>query len=237
MSINYQDYIQTQSNYNIKNYLNLSYSTLTDLFGDYFTFNELIKYNHNKLYLLDVAIKTLDDGIGIITIWINKEFVKDIEFKNFGSELIYRLEELEYKQKNKKFYYTEGRIGLDFFNEYIKKRLHKQCLKKINQIWTNLNEDEKYIEIKTIYFAGMNQCYYKELILLDVDSKYIPVLIENINTSSPYCLEKSFWEYDDENDDINKDKNKEKIIGEEEIVNNLFPIFNKEKLKNVVNEL
>lgn len=47
----------------------------------------------------------------------------------------------------------------------------------------------------------MNSCYYTKLILLDITDYYIPMLIENINTSSPYCLEKSYFELDidDEN--------------------------------------
>ncbi len=95
-----------------------------------------------------------------------------------------------------------------------------------------MEDEEKYVEAKTIYFKGMNQCYYTELILLDIDSKYIPVLIENINTSSTYCLEKSYWEYDNEDE-----YNEEKIIKLDEIINNLFPIFNKEKFSKIVYEL
>lgn len=46
------------------------------------------------------------------------------------------------------------------------------------------------MDILTFYFNSMNSCYNTELILLDVNDYYIPVLIENINTFSPYCLEK-----------------------------------------------
>ncbi len=122
MSIDYQDYIFSQSNYTIKNYSKLLYSTLIDLFGDYFTYNELVKYNQNKSYSLDVAIKIYDDNNGIITIWIDGGYAKDINFKNYGSELIYKLEQLEQLEEsnqteifNKEFYYTEGRITYYFF--------------------------------------------------------------------------------------------------------------------------
>jgi len=143
------------------------------------------------------------------------------------------LDELSNKLiKNKKFYYTEGRIGYEFFNEYIKSRLDKYSLKNINEFWKGLENDDKYLEIKTIYFKGMNLCYYTELILLDVDSKYIPVLIENINTSSPYCLEKNYWELDLDDED-----SEEKYIKLKEINHNLFPIFNKEKFTQLIGEL
>lgn len=43
MSINYQDYINSQSNHIMNNYENITYSILVDLFGCYFTYNELTK--------------------------------------------------------------------------------------------------------------------------------------------------------------------------------------------------
>ena len=48
MSISYQDYIETQSNYKLTNLKNINYDGIIDLFGDYLTFNQIIKYQNNK---------------------------------------------------------------------------------------------------------------------------------------------------------------------------------------------
>lgn len=93
MSIEYTRYIESQTDFEIKNIDGLTFDQITDLFGDYLTWNQLKKYSAYKLVDIQVASKLFDDKC-VLTVWFNKEFVKDIEFKNFGSELVYRLEQL-----------------------------------------------------------------------------------------------------------------------------------------------
>lgn len=94
MTIEYDRYVQTQTNYEIQNFDNLNFEIISDLFGNYFTWNQLKKYSEENLINLQVATKLFEDKC-ILTIWFNKEFIKDIEFKNNGSELIYKLEQME----------------------------------------------------------------------------------------------------------------------------------------------
>lgn len=62
---------------------------------------------------------------------------------------------------------------------------------------------------------------YKSLINF---AGYNQVLIENINTSSPYTLKKTSYDYDEADDETN-----DKIITLNEITNNLLEIYDKEK--------
>lgn len=94
MSINYDRYVQTQTNYQIQNFDNLDFKIIVDLFGNYLTWNQLNKYSTLNYINLQVAFKLFDDKC-ILTVWFNKEYIKDIEFKNCGSELIYKLEQLD----------------------------------------------------------------------------------------------------------------------------------------------
>jgi hypothetical protein len=94
MSITYKEYINSQTNYNIQNLNNISSDTLIDLFGDEFTYNQLKKYKDNEFFDLDIGSKNYDDNMCILTIWINKEYVKDIRFKDCGYPLVYKLSQL-----------------------------------------------------------------------------------------------------------------------------------------------
>ena len=93
MSIEYDRYILTQTNFKIFNFKNISFNTLINLFGNYLSYNELIKYSNEELIDLDIASKIFEDK-HIITVWFNKEYIKDIEFKNYGTELIFNLEQM-----------------------------------------------------------------------------------------------------------------------------------------------
>ena len=58
-------------------------------------YTKIIKYQNNKLNQIDIASKLYDNNQGILTIWINREYIKDIEFKNCGFELVYKINELK----------------------------------------------------------------------------------------------------------------------------------------------
>lgn len=94
MSINYSEYIESQTNYKLTNLHDINYDNIVDLFGDYLTYNQIIKFKNNKLNEIDIASKIYENNEGIMTIWINKEYVKDIHFKNCGFELIYKIEQI-----------------------------------------------------------------------------------------------------------------------------------------------
>ena len=94
MSIGYEEYINSQTNYNTWDLDPMDFSQIVNLFGDYFTFNEMNKYNKDTLYSVSVKTKLYENNNGLMTIWIDKQFVKDIEFKNCGFELVYKLDEL-----------------------------------------------------------------------------------------------------------------------------------------------
>jgi hypothetical protein len=94
MSITLEEYKNTQSNYNIRNYNNVNFDNLVLLFGDYLTYNELNKYDSDNQYKINVATK-LNGNKGIMTLWIDDNYVKNFEFTNCGAEVIYRLEQLD----------------------------------------------------------------------------------------------------------------------------------------------
>jgi hypothetical protein len=137
-------------------------------------------------------------------------------------------------------YYTRGLINHDFFNDYLKKKLPKKSLDIIYNEWKNIDEESIQIETLTFYFKGMGLCYYTELILLDINDCYIPVLIENINTSSPYCLSKSYFELEDDNDnngDDDDDNNESHKMELNEICEKLHLIYNKQKFAELIGSL
>lgn len=94
MAIEYKRYVESQTNYQMQNFNNLDFNTLTDLFGNCMTWNQLNKYNDRNEISLQVATKVYDDKC-ILTVWFDEEYIKDIEFMDVGSELIYRLDQLE----------------------------------------------------------------------------------------------------------------------------------------------
>ena len=60
-------------NQDLENILNFEkIFSIIDLFGDYLTFNQIIKYQNNKTNQIDIASKLYDNNEGILTIWINE---------------------------------------------------------------------------------------------------------------------------------------------------------------------
>ncbi len=94
MSISYDRYTQSQTNHQMQNFDNLDFKILVDLFGDYLTWNQLNKYSNDTYINLQVGSKIFDNKC-VLTIWFNKEYIKDIEFNNNGSELVYKLDQME----------------------------------------------------------------------------------------------------------------------------------------------
>jgi hypothetical protein len=113
-----------------------------------------------------------------------------------------------------------------------------KCLKIINNNYKDFDKDERQMDILTFYFNSMNSYYNTKLILLDVNDYYITILIENLNTFSLYCLEKSYFDLDvDDNSDgdSDNDNNKTNIMELSEICKKLYVIYNKQKFSELIN--
>jgi hypothetical protein len=88
------------SNSNAQTYhMDAEINLLVNLFGDWFTYNTLAKYN-NQLVNLVVGISDISDMDNYIKIhvWIDNNYIdQEIKFKNCGykgSDIIYKLDEL-----------------------------------------------------------------------------------------------------------------------------------------------
>lgn len=94
-------------------------------------------------------------------------------------------------------YYTKGSFTLEQFNDYIKNNLSTKEYKFLNNIWQN--DEDTLIDFISITMPNEKGYMYNELLLLDIrfqECSYLPVYIENINTSSPYAFMRS--EFDEE---------------------------------------
>jgi hypothetical protein len=93
-----------------------------------------------------------------------------------------------------KFVLTTVIIYKSGYNEYIRDNAPKQLNKIIDKI-----DEEDIIEGYTIGLPNSSPVCYDQLWLINIRDEYIPVLIQNINTSSYFAL----WScgiYQDEND-------------------------------------
>jgi hypothetical protein len=101
-------------------------------------------------------------------------------------------------------YYSEGQFSKSQIDEYIKNSMSKKQYKILLNLWKNT--DDKIIEFKSIGINNPNGYTYNELFLFDIndnDNKYMPVYVQNINTSSVYALMRLGTNYDDDDDENN----------------------------------
>lgn len=126
-------------------------------------------------------------------------------------------------------YYTRGIIDYNFLNGYLKNHIGKKGYKIILDTLKDLDDSEKFMEIISFQFSGIKQYYYNEIILISINDKYIPVFVENINTSSPYALSRLYQDFEEDDDEIND-------MELDEFVNCLFDFYDKDKIKKTVNE-
>ena len=94
MTITIERYIDNISNAQVQS-LTCSFELLVYLLGDWLTYNELTTNSNLDFVDLAIGTKVYDNNNLIITIWINQNFIKDIEVKNYGNDLIYKLEQIE----------------------------------------------------------------------------------------------------------------------------------------------
>lgn len=112
--------------------------------------------------------------------------------------------------QNNKYYLNEGSMTKSFFDDYIKHHINKgNNLQKCEKIL----EDYEFIEYYSIGLKSDRVACYSELWFLDInlnDNKCLPILIEDINTSSYYSL--SRCDMDIDYDEDNNYKTLEEIL-------------------------
>ncbi len=94
MSISIENYTDCMTNAKIQ-MLTCSFDTLIYLLGNWIVYNDLVIYNNVEPIDLAIGTKVYSDNKLVITIWINNKFIKDIQVKNIGNELIYKLDQLD----------------------------------------------------------------------------------------------------------------------------------------------
>jgi hypothetical protein len=90
---------------------------------------------------------------------------------------------------DKKINFVTGKFTEDVYKEYIKNHL---STKENNLVEIMLNSSEdKYIEYINIGLKSELSCCFNQLLLLkiyEMEYSYLPIFINNINTSSPFAL-------------------------------------------------
>ena len=98
------------------------------------------------------------------------------------------------------FYISALSIDKSGYNEYIRSNAPKQ----LNTIIDAL-DDEEAIYGYTIGLPNSRQCFYDQLWLIEAGDEYIPVLIQNINTSSGMAMWSCGIYPDDEGDEEDRE--------------------------------
>jgi hypothetical protein len=93
MSYSIDTFKSWYSNYSLYQ-MNCDFTTLTKLFGDWFTWNTLNKYSETSVDLNVITILQTDNFLHVY-VWINGDHINQgIKIKNIGSELIYLLDDM-----------------------------------------------------------------------------------------------------------------------------------------------
>ena len=136
--------------------------------------------------------------------------------------------------------YLTGTFNYDFYNGYLKTNMNAKSIKLVEKMWSNqLEHSDKLIDYMCFQFVNTeincpNGYIYNELNLLDIcshDNLYLPVFVENINTSSPYAQAKVYWDDDDDNNDDD-----EKLMEINAILDLIIPGYDKVQIKNKINK-
>jgi len=105
------------------------------------------------------------------------------------------------------FYNSAVMIDKSGYNEYIRKYAPKQLDKIIDAI-----DDEEAIYGYTIGLPNSRQCFYDQLWLIEAGNEYIPVLIQDINTSSGMAMWSCGIYPDDEGDEEDREWTLDRLI-------------------------
>jgi len=105
MTYSIDSFISNNSNCSLYK-VQVGFETLVRLFGDWYSYNTLVKYNNifvdlNVITILKKSENILDTTLieteyVHVHVWINGSYISDqeIKFKNVGSPLIYLLDDL-----------------------------------------------------------------------------------------------------------------------------------------------
>ena len=129
-----------------------------------------------------------------------------------------------------KWIFNSGNIDKDFYENYIKNELSKSAQKKMN---IEFVDDESYIPYYSTYINNptkfLSSNTYSVLFLFDINlpnGKYLPVVIDYINTSS--CLAMVMSEMNNDDDGEEQELNLDGVL--EFIPNEFTEIFKKRLL-------
>jgi hypothetical protein len=115
--------------------------------------------------------------------------------------------------------FSEGQFYKQHIDEYIKNSMSYKQYKLLLDLWNKTGDE--YIEFKSIGVSNPNGYTYNELFLFDIgceNGKYMPIYVQNINTSSPYALMRLDTNYDNEDDNfMSIEELKDMIIKEYDI--------------------
>ena len=108
--------------------------------------------------------------------------------------------DIQNETQDNKYSVNKGVMDKTFFNNYIRDHISSGCKKKCDKIL----EDNDFIEYYSIGLKSDRIACYSELWFLDINlnnNKYLPVFIEDINTSSYYSLSRCSLDYDNDDED------------------------------------
>jgi hypothetical protein len=95
---------------------------------------------------------------------------------------------MESQNQDNKYYINQGSMDKDFFTEYIREHIQTNLQKKCDKILEEIDFIEYYsIGLKSDRIACYSELWFIDIINLS-NNKYLPVFIQDINTSSPYAL-------------------------------------------------
>ncbi len=127
-------------------------------------------------------------------------------------------------------------ISKEDFNNYLASHANKEIKDFVKRC-----DDEDYLECKRVGFEGREKWLFDELWLIDIGDKnggYTPLIIQNINTSSPYAMWTSclFNREDDEEEEEEEDENKTSEKVNFDIILDLVTKGYKRSLENLLNK-
>lgn len=130
-------------------------------------------------------------------------------------------------------YISETTITKEDFNNYIADNADKKIKDFVKKI-----SDEEYLECKRVSFEGRQKWLYDELWFIDINDQngcYAPIIIQNINTSSPYAMWTScLYDRDDDDEEVQSlEENSDEV--DFDTILNLVSNGYKKSLENLIN--
>jgi hypothetical protein len=139
---------------------------------------------------------------------------------------------MEQKMQRNMIKYTSGTMPYKFWKTYIKGNMGKTGLQKLKEHWKkdNIDKDDRNIDYYVINIPNEKEYLFDSLYLLDIgeDTTFYVVYITNINTSSPFAMELS---------NMDSDEDIEYMASIDDIMKMCSPYNNKEAIKKILYKL